>query len=341
MKEHILPIETNPPYKSFQEPAFFLGILLTNPQYINKFYNGYINLKYDANLLWLNMCYPKYNWYTYDECDMDIESLVIKGNPYIVGKKDPYDHIMELMKNALLRGYYVNGFCDEFYISNKKNFRRIHNFHDFLLFGLCEEEQYFMSIGYRNDGQYGTYKIPFNEMYESLIWREENGQLVNNHGIAKYEFIKEKPNREYKTDIKTIQKELKNLLASKQITNEKNIFYGINGYKKFCETLPEEFDIRCLRLILEHKQIMYNRIIHIAKTLKIQIDDIISKYETIKNLAETMFHNSIRSILVNDTKLKIHVKKSLYYILEEEIPILNELSEKLNEVQNGTEVSQA
>ena len=151
MKEHILPIETNPPYKSFQEPAFFLGILLTNPQYINKFYNGYINLKYDANLLWLNMCYPKYNWYTYDECDMDIESLVIKGNPYIVGKKDPYDHIMELMKNALLRGYYVNGFCDEFYISNKKNFRRIHNFHDFLLFGLCEDLPYLSKAYFEND----------------------------------------------------------------------------------------------------------------------------------------------------------------------------------------------
>lgn len=29
------------------------------------------------------MCYPKYNWYKYYNCDCDIESLVIKANPNV------------------------------------------------------------------------------------------------------------------------------------------------------------------------------------------------------------------------------------------------------------------
>ena len=37
MSDIRLPIKKNPPYKSFQESAFYLGILLTDPKYINDF----------------------------------------------------------------------------------------------------------------------------------------------------------------------------------------------------------------------------------------------------------------------------------------------------------------
>lgn len=37
MSDFRLSILKEPPHRAYQKPAFFLGILLTNPEYINEF----------------------------------------------------------------------------------------------------------------------------------------------------------------------------------------------------------------------------------------------------------------------------------------------------------------
>jgi len=328
MSDFRLSIVNDPPHRAYQEPAFFLGILLTNPEYINEFYNEYINLKYEVNSNCLNLCYPKYNWYTYYNCDCDIESLVIKANPNIIDRNDPYKFLIDLMRKKIEEGYFVEGFCDEYYISHKRRYGVSHNFHDYLLYGFNDEKQYFISLGYTAGLSYEEYVIPYKEMYDSIVWRNENELLVNKQGLAKYEFIKAKSNKTYEIDLKRIKNELNNFLTSKPLTSD-SWLYGINAYSEFYKNLLDIFDLRHLRLLMEHKKIMYNRISYLIDTLNIRLETLRHKYKTVVNLSEIIFNTALKYRIVKDDNIKIHVKEIVKKMIEEELPLIKEFRDSI------------
>lgn len=327
MSDFKLPIIKNPPHKAFQEPAFFLGILLVNPEYINEFYNEYINLKFELRSNRLYMCYPKYNWYTYDNCDCDVESIVIKANPFIIDNQNPYAHLIKLMRNKIEEGYFVEGFCDEYYISKKPNYNISHNSHDYLLYGYNDEKQYFIALGYTNKGIYEEYIIPYKEMYDSIIWRNEN-KLLNNHGLAKYEFIKAKKDKNYKSDLTRIKSELNNFLTSKSLTAD-SWLYGIDAYNAFYNNLPDIFDVRCLRLLMEHKKIMYSRINYLMENFNISLETLKHRYKEVVNLSEIMFNMSLKYRILGDIDIKLRVKEIIKKMIDLEIPLLIELHDSI------------
>lgn len=327
MSDIRLPIKKNPPYKSFQESAFYLGILLTDPKYINEFFNSYINFAISTNG-WFRACTPKYNWYDYSECDCEIESIIIKGNPYNISKGDPYESLVKLMQKKIASGYFVQGFCDEFYIPSKFNYNKNHNFHDYLLYGHNNEEKYFIALGYTDNWKYEEYKISYSEMYDSIKWTKENNICALNNGVAKYEFIKPKAGKRYLFDIKKVKEELYNFLTSQDSIDRTNI-YGINACSIFCETLKEKFDIRSLRVVMEHSSIMADRIEYISNNLGIQLDDIICRYSKVKNNSKIMFYTALKYLITNREYLKEKVEKMVREIFDEEIPILKDFYDRI------------
>lgn len=327
MSDIRLPIIKNPPYRSFQEPAFYLGILFTDPNYIDEFFNSYINFAISTSG-WFRVCTPKYNWYDYPECDCEIESIIIKGNPYNISKDDPYESLVNLMQKKIASGYFVQGFCDEFYIPSKFNYNKNHNFHDYLLYGYNNEKKYFIALGYTDSWKYEEYKISYSEMYDSIKWTKENNICALNNGVAKYEFIKPKAGKRYSFDIKKVKEELYNFLTSQDSIDRTNI-YGINACSIFCETLKEKFDIRYLRVVMEHSSIMADRIEYISNNLGVQLDDIIHRYSKVKNNSKVMFYTALKYLITNREYLKEKVEKMVREIFDEEIPILKDFYDRI------------
>ena len=328
MSEVKLPMIENPPYKAFQIAAFYLGILMVDPLYINKFYNSYINLSVEKARNMLDMCYPKYNWYTYDDCDFFIEALVIKHNPYNIDTEDPYRHLVNLILKKLKEGFFVKGHYDEFYISCKSAYKQRHYVHDYLLCGYNEEGRYFIGLGYTATGFYEYYHVSFEEMYQSLIWSSEN-ELVNpGHDLVRYEFLKVKPNRSYITDISLIKNELFNFLNPQHMNTDK-FLYGVDAYRFYIEHMEEELDLRCVRVLMEHKKIMRSRLEHLRDKMQIGVGDFIASYKAIEREAEIQFNLAMKYTLTEDVDTKHCVVDRAKRMMETEIPMLENLYKRI------------
>ena len=301
---------------------------MNNPLYINEFFNDYINFKYSKNYQVLYICYPKYNWYTYGDSDCDMESITIKNNPYIINSHDPYLFLINLMRRKLSEGYYVLSFCDEYYISQKKRYHKVHNWHDFMLCGYNDVQKYFIGLGYTRDNQFKTYKIPFYELYQAIIWTEKNGLLNKDSSVAKIEFIKARKDKEYTIKPDVIKEQLENYIASKPIETDSYV-YGIDAYYRFMNNLRNKFDIRCIRLIMEHKQIMLQRIEYLNKLCEIDLDAIYIKYQQIVTIAEIAFNTAQKYLLTNNEILIEKIINYLQNIINLEVPLINNLISKL------------
>ena len=165
-------------------------------------------------------------------------------------------------------------------------------------------------------------------MYQSLIWSSEN-ELVNpGHDLVRYEFLKVKPNRSYITDISLIKNELFNFLNPQHMNTDK-FLYGVDAYRFYIEHMEEELDLRCVRVLMEHKKIMRSRLEHLRDKMQIGVGDFIASYKEIEREAKIQFNLAMKYTLTEDVDTKYCVVDRAKRMMEMEIPMLENLYRKI------------
>ena len=324
----------DPPIKTLHHHAFNLSVLLSDEKALPSFYNNFIMLSCPEN------------------CDGSIETIpsgyrefphierrgfLFRNSFDFFDSNNTLDYIVNMNIKMLKSGYCVEGEFDEFYIPGKAVYQQEHFMHNYLLIGVCEKEQYFYSAGYNilNGGysKYSEFIISFEDYKNALLLRKDS--FPDYDDLWRDLFY-------IKPDTNTIACEINTEIIREQLYN----YLGINGY----EIRPYEgintisyiaeyigqtanirnIEIKSLRFIMEHAQIMLNRAKYLDENGFIEHDEeLMCQLEIISKIAEKQFMLAIKYSLTRKDSIILQIQDMLYKLVNEETIAFNSLAEKI------------
>ena len=243
-----------------------------------------------------------------------------------MGANDSYKHLLKKIIEKIKKGFYVKGFFDEFYIPEKKAFNKYHYKHDFMLYGVDEYERKLIAIGYTKSDTYITYDISFDDFERSLISLER--MASPGEYMFFIEFLKLKENNTYKFDYDKAVKRLYYYLHPEKI-NSYDFLYGIDAFEKIISQLNIKFDLRQVRLLMEHKNIMLDRLNYLHQNNYCQLTCEIAEYEKIAKFMFSIFHIAVKYSVTHSEEDLVKIIVKLKTLRNEEIRVLSTVYEKL------------
>lgn len=326
MEKIILPLVTNPPTVAYQNKANYLGILLTDQNYEKEFYVDYVNLTWNTQNSSCGFETAAYNHHFRDDCFLEVEGLYIKNNMRFIGDDDPYGHLLQKIIEKIKKGFYVKGFFDEFYIPAKKSYKKCHYKHDFMLYGVDEYERKLIAIGYTKSDTYVTYDIAFDDFKRSLMSLER--MASPGEYMFFVEFLKLKENNTYKFNYDKVVKRLYYYLHPEKI-NSYDFLYGIDAFDKIISQLNIKFDLRQVRLLMEHKNMMLDRLNYLHQNNYCQLTCEIDEYEKLVKYMFSIFHIAVKYSMTHSEEDLAQITAKLKTLKNEEVQVLSTVYEKL------------
>lgn len=280
-----LPYNLKPILRAYQPEAYLCGIIFSKDEkFLPYFLSNYIQLVYfdDYATYRTRLNYSNYteNWMFSNHGLISIDYLSV---PYFITEPDRMD-FAKIVTEALHNGYYIMGMYDEFYIPGKSAYNNHHFDHDYLIYGVDEENQEFYSAGYLRDKFYSSFTIPFSNYHQSL--------KTINPPYHLFWFLKFHHDIELSFDITTVKQGIWKYLNSYKSDNSKNT-YGLQAIESLITLFKEmkneqnDVDLRSLFALKEHKQLMRLRLKYMMENNCIMSDEnILFKYEQMIHQSE-------------------------------------------------------
>lgn len=217
-------IETNI-MRSSEYHQFYMGILLQNQDFILDVYNKQIGLMYNKITKEISVPFSNaYNWLA--DTSLMVEGFIIGKSFDVVSWKLP-EELPQLIQNKLNENFYIKYTGDPFYILNKPEYGKIHNWSEIYIIGF--ENESFICVGKTKKSFFEEYMITEEEIVESA--RKRQGLEIYNDYTFSFEidFYKRQKDFSYKLDIEKIRLKLYDFLHP--LKSEKYIL-GMEVYEK-------------------------------------------------------------------------------------------------------------
>jgi len=256
MQKKILPYDLNVESIASQTHAFSLGVIKANLQnydcwLTNKYVNFVCNTDYPAFII-------------YDE-DVWACKDGLLSHQRITFDPDKIEQecakIVEENKRRLNNEFYIFGVYNEFYIPQKSSYMKQDFRHGYIIFGYDDKEQVFKSAGYLESGHYEYFDIKYENYYNSLVGIDNRKLWIEYYNV----------NHDYcpHVDVAKLKIKLDKFLNAQpdEYNDEPDAIFGVDATQFFYQYTKgndnNKLDLRYGRGYMEHKCIMYKRLMYL------------------------------------------------------------------------------
>lgn len=317
-----LPL-VEPLYSTYHSEGAATAVISSNPSIRNWYYNNILMLKCSKDFL---------NGYTSPK--LHIENTSWEKNPYLLKYwfqlEFIYGYEHEVIRRLLDKNYYVVFMgADDYYIKGKTFYRQRHFSHDGLICGYDLNEKKYCLYSYNSDWQYKkfwTSSYGLKHAFNCMTQQEKYGLISG---------IKPLDDVEIQFNSSDAVKKIKEYLCSNSILKKsENEVRGIEVNEYICKyiekildsSIPyEKIDWRVLRVLWEHKKVMYERLLLMSKESKTNMEKICSSYQKIANrmnAARMMYASYCRK---RKDSILNPIKEIISQSMEEEYILLNKI----------------
>ncbi|MCL6589313.1 MAG: hypothetical protein K6U80_05090 [Firmicutes bacterium] len=261
-----LPVKPSP-ITVYQYLAFPLAVLLNYPECLPWFYSNYIQLEFfeeekRVTLDFIGGWVTDIPWIRYQYFE---KKAILNDFP----------EIHRSIKECLHEGWYFYSLFDEFYISNRRLYQKIHSNYDFLITGYDDREQEYSILGYGHRCIFETTKVNYSDFVQAFAPVIE-GQFVI--------LFRKRDDFDFGLDRKYLSQMFLDYLSSldtsarlglTQRARLKNRIFGLNTYYSLIEYFqsildqPAIKDVRSFHRIFhalwEHKKCMLLRLEYLTQ----------------------------------------------------------------------------
>lgn len=341
----ILPVNDKPPitvYKNYAYPLCILCADNSESDWLNLHFGNLYLMRSKTNYIWLDFLEPN-----------DGFGAVLDYERTTLEELEGQD-VMKLIRSTINENKYVTLFLDEFYMDHTALAGKTHHISEFFIYGYDDEKRELYTIGFNSAEMFGQLTYSYDSVIKAhdslMIDREKFGELPV--WVLWYAFSKIKRiHRDVKLNaIDIILNELEEYRSSAVMTNKLRdeiikgrgsvAVYGANCQKEVIKSLYDmidggfETDYRHVHLIYEHKKIVLSKMHYVADTLKLDLYDIISRYQNVlkkMEIAKVFYLKAIIADLdadlydqLKDEKIIRKIIKSIEAVSETEPALLKE-----------------
>lgn len=288
LKEKTLPV-ADPPLVGYMEDAQPLSIVFTNEQSYEWIYSNYVQLVYEDPIIVNNQPLKFYKpAFTGEMWDAVIPWLVEFKLTKDMLKLFNID-IIDLIIKSIDMDKYVNLLLDEYYLPYRSEYNKIHFTHDTFIYGYSEKKQEFYGMAYtKKTHHYDKFSVKMKDL--------RKGFLNTNEGYEPRRTVKmisHKQGMSYEFNRKILLRYIDDYLSSfdslsrysEFVKNKGGRIYGISIYEPLLTYLfnsSGRTNVIPLQILLEHKQLMIDRIVYIEKNeFAYDLKDILEEYKKI------------------------------------------------------------
>lgn len=306
----ILPLDEKPKLKAYQHDAFAFSILNAHENFSEKwFLNSFLYLKVKNKMFFYDVPSFLYFW----NCFVGKYLYVLNKNNFI-----------NQIKKSINNDEYVYLVVNERYIPKRKSYRRYDFNHSILVYGYNDEKGSFITVGYQKDGKFVSQWIKYDVLKRAYLEHQKLKEIINGKQPCVAYTLKIKNNKDYSAlDFKQIKKQIKKQL----VLDDKRRGIGVYEYIKENMLHDEEssfFDLRCLRLICEHKWI----ISILCKELN--NDSLNKNAESLYEYLKVTFNLAFKYNITREPALVERVFSRLKEAQKKEVFLLSEIQSCLN-----------
>jgi amino acid adenylation domain-containing protein len=272
-----------------------LCAILANEDYYPWYYQHYLqifSIKYANGFCRAEFLEPKNNYHNiFDETYISYWEM------------EDSRGIVEFVKDKIDNGFYVTINIDEYYLSEKSNYKKSHFVHPSLIFGYDNTDKKLIAIGFDSEGIFR--ELTFD--YKSFVEAYEGGKQHYKEFApwAETEAIQllkpKKLDQEYNFEINKFMKEIDyylkssdassfridGLISQEEFQSSSEIKYGVEVYDAVLEALQTispnmiTIDYRTIHLLYEHKRCIYDRLMYVAGSTKANIHGLLDEYSNL------------------------------------------------------------
>jgi hypothetical protein len=245
-----LPIEKNPPIKSYLHHAFPLSVMYTDEKYKMFYYMNFIQLVYNPS----SGC-------AYDFHEFQFRHLHYFYSDRLDDSMTKHIHcdINEFISMQIVNRYYCAAWIDTFYIPGELFYNQRHITHGILIYQYDDKKREYHALAYTNkNSTYQTITVPYDCLTKAF--QSEFFAMLDffklNHGII--------PN----FDEKSLRKKLRAYALSEDYDLDdnkatpkwrakiygRNVCYRLRSYLSECAESKVAIDLRYITVFIEHKK---------------------------------------------------------------------------------------
>ena len=313
-----LPINTKPIIRAWQTEANVLNILSASyDNYLELIYPYFIQVfyAYSDHTLWFY-----YQDQNYDEL---FQSDRILPNKMSLSP----DIIVNMLCNGFKNGYYAHIHVDEYYLPYKGAYQKIHFFHDSLLYGYDFATSEFLLCSYiikgKDTSDYDVCRVSRDDLLLSIMECD----------ISEVSFIRLKQGLTPHFDSKMVYAKLKSYLTSSEsgqdgLSGLAACYQAINQYIQSSEQ-SRMGDHRQMRLLYEHKTLMYERIKYMNRLYHGLFDQEENEYAKVTEQFNKLFLLVLKHRTTKKNDLLARIQAVFEQGIKQEVSILNQLTNKM------------
>ena len=283
-----LPIEKNPPVKSYLHHAFPLSVMYTDDRYKMFYYMNFIQLVYNPS----SGC-------AYDFHEFQYRHLHYFYSDRLDDSMTKHIHcdINEFISMQIVNRYYCAAWVDAFYIPDELFYKQRHITHGILIYQYDDEKREYQALAYTNkNSTYQTITVPydcFTKAFQSDFFAMLDFFKLNFGMLPKFnEEIARKKLQAYLHSEDYDLDDNKNTPKKDATLYGKNVCYSLRDYIAECSTNKSVIDLRYITIFTEHKK-------SILETLKLfepneNIIEFEKCYTQMKRLCEKLLILAIR-----------------------------------------------
>lgn len=342
MRNVQLSINPKPPLVSYLQHAYAFAILATDQKYLPWLYSNYIQLYCPEDLsVNPNAQLNFFNSYFFLGTTQGIKGIKTQGIKRGLIAKNYKGGVQQFVIDNLSIGRYVYTWVDEFDIHIRPSYQRNHFFHDLLIYGYDLDKQIFHTLGYGKDRIFGAQEIPFHEL--------RSMEVTFPHWDVKI-LILEKDDEQLPTeiDLPLIKLWLSEYLESTDSSQRYKPFelsfsltlpakhdYGLKIYEivldflEYLKTHGERADIRPFHLLMEHKQIMTQRIRYLEAGGYLEGTELSTRQSELEKCATALRNSMMKFYFTRNNALLTHAQEKLKWLAEQESELFHTLLQRL------------
>lgn len=309
----------NPIIKTYHFPAFVLSIMQNNPESFDWIYSNYIQT-----------CFQKET----DPIPFYYFIFDINLSPWINVELKAFedlkkDNIIGYLKEVIRSKGYIRLSMDQYFVPEKEAYHKQHYNHDDLIYGFNDEKEVFYLFGYTANKIMERTEISFNNLIEGILNVNKNFYYLEYLEIF---YLNNKCT--YKMKKGYIRQELQRYTEGYCTTKDFDWFqnydvrsWGIQTYDsiiKCFDGVIEDNDYylnsydKIISFFFEEKNVMIKRIKYLSQKFGINLDEEISRYNKILEIAYYFRNYFIKLANYKPDKRNIFIKICSFCKTEEE-----------------------
>jgi hypothetical protein len=299
-----LPV-AKPPIYGYQFYGFPLSIMATDDDTRDWMLSNFVNVEYDARG---QACDVPFCFSMFDYAQSPWLEHVRLDRRYHQGTD-----IVEVIWDALRRGYYVYTFLDEFHVPHREWYQQKFFPHDVLIHGYDGEADAFSLLGFDERFTFRTTRISRDALeraYHALDATTLEGKRLDEAPFLLWRFRSQPEygygRTVYPLDVPLIRRSLGEYLEGvdeaehyRALRRPRDVVSGVDCYEPLAEYLDlylqgeVPFDVRHLHVLWEHKHMMVLRLRRLER-IHPEVGDLVEPFERVENLAHTLRNALLR-----------------------------------------------